>query len=488
MHETAIFQGFRAEGGTIRSAFASVRRIDVIRRAHPPRCRVSEMPRDREEQTTAAIQPVVELSPKPEAVFRVTVVEGTDVGANVVVDGGAEVLVGQSPVCGLRLTDPTVSRRHLSMEVVGDRLRVRDLGSSNGTYAGEMGIVEALVRGGESLLLGATLVRVDREKSAAPSPQTTDIHFGEVFGVSREMRRLYPLLSRLASIDVPVLVEGETGTGKELVARALHDRGKRAASPFVVLDCTAISPTLVESELFGHEKGSFTGATAQRKGVFEQAHKGTLFIDEIGDLPLDMQPKLLRALERSEVRRVGGTAWIQCDVRVVAATRRNVDELVQEQRFRDDLFHRLSVGRVELPPLRRRRGDVLALIEHFCKEQGKDLRAISGAILSEWSQAPWPGNVRELRNAVTRELALGDLNRLEALTGEHPISTSNEDFESILALDLPFVAARQRVVDAFQRRYLERVLAQNGGSPQKAAQASGIAPRYFRLLRARSRE
>jgi DNA-binding NtrC family response regulator len=443
------------------------------------------------DQTTAAIQPVVDLSPKPEAVFRVTVLEGADAGASVVIDGAAEVLVGQSPVCGLKLTDPTVSRRHLALEVVGATLRARDLGSSNGTYAGDLQLVEAMLRGGESLLLGATRVRVDREALAKPSPQSTEIRFGEVFGVSREMRRLYPLLNRLAAIDVPVLVEGETGTGKELVARALHEHGKRAAGPFVVLDCTAISATLVESELFGHERGAFTGAASQRKGVFEQAHGGTLFIDEIGDLPLDMQPKLLRALERSEVRRVGGSQWIQCDVRVVAATRRDVEELVEEQRFRDDLFHRLSVARVELPPLRRRRGDILALVDHFCKELDGDPRSISGPLLSEWSRAAWPGNVRELHNAVTRELALGDLNRMSELTGEHVAANpagGAEDFESILALDLPFVAARTRVVEAFQRRYLERVLAAHGGNAQRAAQASGIAPRYFRLLRARSRE
>jgi DNA-binding NtrC family response regulator len=441
----------------------------------------------REEQTTVALQPVLELSPKPEAVFRATVLDGPDVGASITVDGASEVLVGTSPVCGLRLTDPTVSRRHLALEVVGDRLRLRDLGSSNGTFAGEILLVEALLHGGETLAVGATRLRVDREAGAAPPPLSTGIRFGEVFGVSREMRRLYPLLTRLAGIDIPVLIEGETGTGKELVARALHEHGKRTSGPFVVLDCTAVSPALVESELFGHERGSFTGAVGQRKGVFEQAAGGTLLIDEIGDLPIEMQPKLLRALERSEVRRVGGDRWIQCDVRFVAATRRDVEALVQEGRFRDDLFHRLSVGRVELPPLRRRRGDVLALVDHICKELGTTMSSVAGPVLSDWVRSAWPGNVRELRNAVTRELALGDLQRMPELPEDPEPVAGDGELASILDLNLPFFEARQRLVDKFQRLYLERILAAHDGNVQRAAQSAGIAPRYFRLLRARGK-
>ncbi len=271
---------------------------------------------------------------------------------------------------------------------------------------------------------------------------------------------------------------------KKFVARALHERSARASGPFVVFDCTAVSPSLVESELFGHERGAFTGATSQRRGVFEQAHRGTLFIDEIGDLPLDMQPKLLRVLERSEVRRVGGERWVQCDVRVVAATRRDVDRLVQQETFRDDLFHRLAVGRVELPPLRRRKGDVAVLAEYFCKELGGDPRTLPLNVVLEWQRHDWPGNVRELRNAVARQLALGDLSRLESEPAE-PVSESLID--EVLAEKLPFPDARQRVVDAFQRRYLQYMLDAHDGSVPKAAEASGIALRYFQLLRARTK-
>src|SRR5262249_52178485 len=191
-----------------------------------------------------------------------------------------------------------------------------------------------------------------------------------------EARRLFRLFERLAATNIPVLGEGETGTGKEVLARALHDQGPRADRPFVVFDCTAVASSLIESELFGHEKGAFTGAQSTRQGLFEQANGGTLFIDELGDLPLDLQPRLLRALEEWEVRRVGGDRWIRCDVRVVAATRRDMDQLVADGRFRDALFHRLAVARVELPPLRQRRGDVAALVEHFCERIGAPVSAI----------------------------------------------------------------------------------------------------------------
>jgi DNA-binding NtrC family response regulator len=434
-----------------------------------------------DEQST--VLALIEMSPKPEAVFRVTVVEGENVGASMLVDGSNTILVGQSPVCALRLTDTTVSRRHLELEIAADRLRVRDLQSSNGTFFGSLRVVEVLLSGGEVLEIGATRLRFDKEESAEPAPIVTDVQFGQVRGISREIRRLFPLLARLANVDVPVLIEGETGTGKEVVARSLHEEGTHADFPFVVFDCTAVSAALIESELFGHERGAFTGAVAQRRGVFEQAAGGTLFIDEIGDLPLELQPKLLRALERSEVRRVGGDKWIRCDVRVIAATRRSIDVLVQEGRFRDDLFHRLAVGRIELPPLRRRRGDVLALVDHFCREAGADPRVIHAKMLSEWSQAEWPGNVRELRNAVTRELALGDLQRAAVAPAADPPTP----LAASVDLSLPFVEARQRVLDAFQREYLERMLEAHGGSVQRAAEAAGIADRYFRLLRARSR-
>jgi hypothetical protein len=260
------------------------------------------------DERSTLLAPQLSLSPRPTALFHLVVESGVDARAQVSLRGDepAETLIGQSPVCGLRLRDPTVSRRHAAVDVLGDRLRVRDLDSKNGTYAGAIRIKEALLAAGDTLSLGDTVLRVSSAPLLNESLPLVD-RFGGALGISREMRRLFPLLARLASATIPVLVEGETGTGKEAVAQALHEQGTRAGKPFVVFDCTTVAPGLVESELFGHEKGAFTGAVARRRGVFEQASGGTLLIDELGDLPLDLQAKLLRVLESGQVRPVGAS-------------------------------------------------------------------------------------------------------------------------------------------------------------------------------------
>jgi two-component system, NtrC family, response regulator HydG len=323
--------------------------------------------------------------------------------------------------------------------------------------------------------------------------------FGRVLGASTEMQRLYPLCARLAASGVSVVIEGETGTGKEVLAESLHEQGPRSHGPFVVFDCTAVPPSLVESELFGHERGAFTGAMVSRRGIFEQADGGTLLIDEIGDLDLSLQPKLLRALERSEIRRLGGDRPIRVDVRVVAATRRDLDRSVQAGRFRDDLFHRLAVARIELPPLRKRSGDVALLSRHFAERLGAGAHAIPPDLLHRWCEWLWPGNVRELRNAVARHIALGGMEcgDMKVAPG---VATDSTDvgsatdralldvFDEVLSLDLPLVAARVRVVDAFERRYIARALAKVRGNVSLAARASGIARRHFQRLHARSRQ
>lgn len=349
-------------------------------------------------------------------------------------------------------------------------------------------VSDAILRAGERIQIGDTVLRLDPIRGALPDP-CRETSFGRVFGASAEMRRLYPLLTRLAQTTIPVVIEGETGTGKEAVAEALHEQGPRARGPFVVFDCTAIAPTLLESELFGHEKGAFTGAIAARAGLFQQANGGTLLIDEIGDLDLALQPKLLRAIERSEVRRLGAAHPVRVDVRIIAATRRDLDRCVQEGRFRDDLFHRLAVARVELPPLRRRSGDVAALARHFWTDssgsRGEDAEAERGPpidLLRRWEHDPWPGNVRQLRNAVARVLALG-----EAAAGEAPAAREGgPDFiDRVIAEHLTLPLARERVVSEFERRYLQEVLARHGGAVTRAAKDSGIALRYFQLLKRR---
>jgi transcriptional regulator with GAF, ATPase, and Fis domain len=302
-------------------------------------------------------------------------------------------------------------------------------------------------------------------------------------GASDEMRRLYPLCEKLANANVPVIIEGETGTGKEVLAESLHEQGPLSQQPFVVFDCTAVPPALVESELFGHVRGAFTGAVAARKGVFEQAEGGTLLIDEIGDLELALQPKLLRAIERSEIRRVGGDRAIRVHVRILAATRRDLDHEVQAGLFRDDLFHRLAVARIELPPLRERHGDVTVLAKYFCLELGADESELDRELLMRWEGYDWPGNVRELRNAVARHLALGDLAPEGTGSSRSP---KVEDFiDPVLSMDLPIKEARDRVIAEFERRYLSRALAKHNGVVTHAAKASGIARRHFQRLRVR---
>ncbi|MEQ9323385.1 MAG: sigma 54-interacting transcriptional regulator, partial [Polyangiaceae bacterium] len=330
--------------------------------------------------------------------FELTVATGSDSGETLTVHGSAPgpSLVGTSESCALRLSDPAVSRRHLEVDVEEGRLRLRDLGSTNGTWIGSVSVTEVSLSGGEVVSLSAeTRLRVARAPStqAPPLPEATS--FGRYIGASVAMRRRYPLFDRMAASTIPVVIEGETGTGKEVLAEALHEMGPRAGGPFVVFDCTAVPGALVEAELFGVNAGAFTGATASRAGILEQAAGGTLLIDEIGDLDLHLQPKLLRVLERSEFRRVGGGQVTRVDVRIIAATRRDLDHEVQQGRFRDDLFHRLAVGRVELPPLRRRAGDILVLARYFWEQLGGEPGGLTQKLLQRWEAYDWPGNIRE---------------------------------------------------------------------------------------------
>jgi two-component system, NtrC family, response regulator HydG len=421
-----------------------------------------------------------------EIAFALSVVTGANAGQRVPLEASrpSALLVGQSPVCDFRLEDPMVSRRHASFEIVGERVRVRDLGSTNGTRVNGIAVVEAFLVGGESVAIGESELQLSRVAGeAAPSVRPTRDGFGGVVGKSPAMRRLYPLLERLAASDVPIVIEGETGTGKEVVAEAIHAHSARRDKPYVVFDCTAVAPTLVEAELFGHERGAYTGAVGARKGVFELADGGTLLIDEIGDLELHLQPKLLRVLERGEIRRVGGQKPIQIDVRVLAATRRNLDEAVQLGRFRDDLFHRLAVARVELPPLRRRDGDVAELARHLWRELGGK-GSVPAELLARWVIADFPGNVRELKNAVARHIALGDLSLEPEGT---PPSKSQDFLFQTIAEQLPLPVARAKVVAELERRYIEHSLEQHAGDVTAAARASGVARRYFQLLRSGKR-
>lgn len=422
------------------------------------------------------------------SVFALAVTDGPDRGQRFSLDDKpARVLLGQGPACELRLSDPEVSRRHAAFESDDRALRLTDLGSTNGTFVNGVKVNDAQLFGGEVIRMGATTLRlelVERSRTIALSERD---RFGRMLGGSVEMKRLYPLCERLASVNIPVIIEGETGTGKEVLAEAIHETGPRAAGPFMVFDCTQVPGNLVESELFGHERGSFTGAVGTRKGIFEQAEGGTLFIDEIGELELPLQSKLLRAIQRNEIRRVGGDRWISVNARVLAATRRDLDREVQAGRFRDDLFFRLAVGRIELPPLRRRHGDIRVLAEAFWRDHGgKD--ALPYDLLCRWEAYEWPGNVRELQNEVSRRAALGDL--AEPSFADQKASSGKPDekqdiIEEVLAMKLELGRARERVVAEFERRYIERIVAEHDGNVSHAAAASGLAHRYFQILRAR---
>jgi DNA-binding NtrC family response regulator len=444
--------------------------------------------------TATLVQRRQEEGLQSSSVFELVATSGPNRGETFSVDPShpSRLLVGQSPSCEVRLRDPEASRRHAAIEPTAGGLRIADLGSTNGTYVDRVKIVEAELVGGELVRIGSTVLRVDRKDAATAAEAPVSPGFGRVVGESPEIRRLLPLCHRIASTDVPVIIEGETGTGKEVVAESIHEQSARARKPFVVLDCTTVSPALMENELFGHEKGAFTGATSSYRGVFEQAAGGTLFIDEIGDLELSLQPKLLRAIERSEIRRVGGDRWLRLDVRVVAATRRNLDREVEAGRFRDDLFHRLAVARVELPPLRHRRGDVAVLAQHFWTAFAGPPPGPPPDVLAKWQDYAWPGNIRELRNAVARQVALGDM----AVGDPHveppnglPVDANAELKGDLFerAVTMPFREGRDLLVDAFLLAYIQRALDQHDGDVAKAATASGIGVRYFQRLRARTR-
>jgi two-component system, NtrC family, response regulator HydG len=414
--------------------------------------------------------------------FLVTVVSGADRGQAFELDGdqASRTLVGVSPACAVRLTDPLVSRRHAALEVEVDGLRIQDLGSKNGTSVNGLRVTDALLAGGEVVRVGTTMLRAERLARVTSSKPTSAMAFGRIVGASAEMRRLYPLCQELAQSSTPVLIEGETGTGKELLAEALHEKGPRAAGPFVVFDCAAFSGPLALAALFGVDGGA--------AGAFEQAHTGTLLLDEIAELDPEAQAGVLDALAQRRILREGSASWTDVDVRILVASRRDLDAEVQAGRFREDVLSCLSVGRIELPPLRRRQGDVGLLARHFWRVVGggDNLPPDFAARLDAYA---WPGNVRELANVVARRFANGE-DALTASGAKSPTELSDPTLhtalERILESDMPFSRARAAALVEFERRYVARVLARHGGHVGRAAAASGIARRYFQVLRGRS--
>lgn len=437
------------------------------------------------EELTTQLAARTRLSSPTSERWTVTVLVGPDRGRVFALDGVStrRATIGTSPSCDVALSDRTVSRRHAALVGRSGRTLLVDLDSRNGTWMGDVSVREIWASPGVVIRVGDTVLRLDSDGAAHAIEASTEARFGRVAGVSPEMRVLYPLFERVARSDVAVLIEGETGTGKEALAESLHEASPRAGGPFVVLDCTTVAPALLESELFGHDRGAFTGATEARVGVFEAAQGGTLFVDEIGDLELPLQAKLLRAIERKEIKRVGSNHVRRIDVRIFAATRRDLEREIQARRFRDDLYFRLAVARLELPPLRHREGDVAFLAHYFWRSYGGDPSGPSPDLVQRFEAYDWPGNVRELANAVARLLALGDAAALPATGSAAPPSADFVDRVVASGVSLPI--ARQRVAEELEVRYVRRALELHGNNVTRAAAASGVGRRYFQMLRAK---
>jgi transcriptional regulator with PAS, ATPase and Fis domain len=408
---------------------------------------------------------------------RLEVTQGPEQGLSIDV-AGTPVRVGTSLDNDIVLTDDSVSRRHCEVEPTSQGIRVRDVGSTNGVFAAGARIYDAILMAPTSILVGETMLTISALDETVDREQATADRFGDLLGRSPRMRELFADLERIARTDVTLLIEGETGTGKDLVAESIHRASTRAERPYVVFDCGAVAPSLVESELFGHERGAFTGAIGMRQGVFEQADKGTLFLDELGELPKDLQPKLLRVLEKREVRRVGAAKTIPVDVRVVAATNRSIVSEVKRGSFRQDLYYRLSAAHVTVPPLRDRMEDLPMLVEHFLSLE-RPPRSATTITQDVWDMLlahRWPGNVRELRNTVQRILVTPE-RVLSAMAGN-----ATPPDERNLGELTPLRVARRDASDEFELRYLQNVLERTGGNVTRAAAIAEVSRQMIQKL------
>jgi transcriptional regulator with GAF, ATPase, and Fis domain len=423
----------------------------------------------------------------------VTVLSGQSKGVTRPLSGTFKI--GKANDNDLVLGDDTVSRHHCELVRTGEGIHVKDLGSTNGTKVAGARVQEATFPAGTVLRVGEV------EIALRPQPQRIEVlpsdqtRFGPAIGHSVAMRTIFALLERIAPTDATVLLQGETGTGKDVLARAVVDASPRATKPFVVVDCGAVSYSLLESELFGHERGAFTGAVAMRQGAFELAEGGTVFLDEIGELPLDVQPKLLRVLETREFRRVGGNRTFRCDVRVIAATKRDLPREVAGGRFREDLYYRLAVVPVFVPPLRARRDDIAPLVEHILRSTGSGDVSLAKETTEALSAHDWPGNVRELRNVLERALYMTrasgekELNAIAfplgsggafgapgtAGLGAAPGTETAYDFDS----QRSYRDTRAKYDADFEKRYVKWLLGRHNGNVSAAAREAKMDRKHL---------
>jgi DNA-binding NtrC family response regulator len=390
------------------------------------------------------------------------------------------LLIGRDEGAAIVLADPEVSAFHCELRAVSEGILVKDLGSTNGTFLGPVRVREAIVVTPSELTLGRSKITIEPQAKHRVDVGFSD-RFGPLVGSSPKMRRMFSVLEKVASTALSVLILGETGTGKELVAKAIHEGSSRSAGPFVVVDCGSIPPTLAESILFGHEKGSFTGATERRKGALADAHEGTLFLDELGELPLELQPKLLRALSEKQVKRVGGSTFEPIDVRVLAATRRDLGAEMNAGRFRSDLFFRIAQVRVELPSLRERLSDIPLIVEDVCARVGRPHHSamVLGWIEKRMAAHDWPGNVRELVNVASVAATLAD----EPNAIDDVLTLARDES----AVDVPhasasggFGVAKRAAISAFEREYFAGLAKRCKGNVSEMARQSGMERHHVR--------
>lgn len=411
--------------------------------------------------------------------FRLEVVSGADAGL-VYVSARERIVVGTRSTADLVVTDSAVSRYHCAFTLRGNRVELEDLESRNGTRVEGVTIARVWLDHEVNIQIGTTRLRFRLDEALAEVELSTRTQFGELVGISPSIRAVFAVCEHAAASDATVLLQGETGTGKDVTALSIHLEGSRKDRPFVVLDCGSLSPGLVESHLFGHERGAFTGAHAARVGLFEEASGGTLFLDEIGELPLELQPKLLRALESRVVRRIGGTTDVSCDVRVIAATNRDLQREVNTGRFRADLYFRLAVIEIRLPPLRQRSQDLVILVAHLLRSMDAEMaiaqRLSSPSSIAQLARHRWPGNIRELRNYLERALATEEAETLSSSSSAPPMIVASE----------PLRVMREKWLRYFEHEYLTALLEASNGNVSKAARAAGVARVHFYRLLARA--
>jgi len=408
---------------------------------------------------------------------------------------GDVLRIGSHPANELVVEDPRVSRFHCLLAREGHGWKLVDAGSLNGTRLCGVQVRDASLVLPESRIEIGDSTIVVREAGSVHEAEVSPLpNFGAIYGVSVAMRQLFEVLRRVAKSNANVLIEGESGTGKELIAAELVQRGGRADKPLVIVDCGAMSAGVIESELFGHARGAFTGAVRDRAGAFELAEGGTVFLDEIGELPLDLQPKLLRALAAREVRRIGDDRVRKVDVRVIAATNRSLEREVNQGRFREDLYYRLAVVNVRVPPLRERPGDIKLLIDAFLSDLDATQHGhlFTPALVEQLVARDWPGNVRELKNFVERTIVLGGEDPLAGAAWERTRTPSASDAVPDVPaappengapdLKVPFRLAKDAAITSFERRYLKALLEAANGNISQAARIAGLERMYLHRL------